>query len=76
MLTLSQALSHLHGIRNLCVAENVMLPCVRDAVRTAQIDIMGLLRYDHIKSYKDVQALKEAIRQTEKSVDNFLGGDV
>lgn len=76
MLTLSQALGHLQGIRNLCVAENVMLPCVRDAVRTAQIDIMGSLRYDHVKSYKDVQTLKDSIRQTEKSVDNFLRGDV
>lgn len=76
MLTLNQVLNHLQGIRNLCTAENTMLPCVREAVRCANIDVLGDLRYDYVHNYKDIQAVKEAIKLTERLVDDFLKGDV
>lgn len=76
MLTLSQALKHLEGIRRLCTAENTMLPCVREAVRCAKVDVLGDLRYDYVHSYKDIQTVKEAVKLTERLVDDFLKGDV
>lgn len=73
-LTLKQAKAHLANIRNLCIESNRFLPCVREFVRYAPVDIIHDVRVEHITSYEVLQDLTNDIAETRNTVDKFLGG--
>ncbi len=76
MITLNQARSHLAGLRHLAVAENIHLSCVRSYLRDVEVDVIGLVKADSVKDYKQLVDLYDDVAKTRQHIDLFMRGDL
>lgn len=75
-ITYNAAWQHLEGVAKLSIEENRYLSCVHTYLRSAELDVVGVVRADTVKHYDDLRKLIELQRRVSDQVDRFLRGDL